>query len=77
MLLGHRALHLEETERDDAQAAALEPRDELAGDRALHRVGFEDHKGALGAHEAIPIASGPVAGGAIVARLERGPMAAM
>src|SRR5207248_922400 len=35
MLLGHRALHLQETERDDAQAAALEPRDELAGDRAL------------------------------------------
>ena len=40
VLLGHRAVHLQKTHRDEAQSAFLESREDLEGDAALKRIGF-------------------------------------
>ena len=75
MPLGHRAINFQQAESDDPQAATFEPRENLGCDRALHRIGFEDHERSL-AHDAISISRAGAAGAAIATRDERGPMAA-
>jgi len=66
VLLGEGSLDRDETERRQPKAAPLEPRQELAGDRALHRVRLEDDEGPLDVlgHEAFSIAASSSAPGA-------------
>src|SRR6185436_6370881 len=83
VLLSHRALHLQKAQRRDAQAAALEAREDLAGDAPLHRIGLEDDERllirvrTLWTHDAISIATTSAPGTLTFAIAARGPTAAM
>ena len=44
VLLRERGADLEHADGDDLQAAALQPRDHLAGEAALHRVGLNQYE---------------------------------
>ena len=76
VLFGHRAVHLEETQRGEAQPALLEPREELEGDSPLEGVGFQYDQRALGTHEAMTTETSSATGEEIAASDARGPIAA-
>ncbi len=76
VLLRHRAVNFQEAQRDQAQSALLETREDLEGDPSLERVRFEDDERPFGAHDAMTAGISSAAGGAIAASAARGPIAA-
>src|SRR5207244_8117099 len=74
--LGHGTVHPEKTKCREAQAPLLEARQDLEGDAALERVGFQDNEGALCAHDAITAGRSSATGGVMAASDARGPIAA-
>src|SRR4051794_26285324 len=80
MLLGHRALDLQQAERGDPQAALLEAREDLARDAALDGIRLEDHERALDVrlgHEAISMSTTSAPGTFTFWMAARGPTAAI